>query len=470
MYQQESDISENIQELFNKGLESFKKGNFDYAIELFEQFLDLMPDHIKARHYLRLAERGRFKQTPPPALASFFQKLLSQLIILKASILNSKGRLEETIREYEKALRRDPNNESALKKLAVCLMALNMDEIAIDTFEEIRAVNPNNAGALKKLADLYLKHENYTKAQECFDEILKLSPHDIETERGLKNLAALGTIKKGGWEKETSSYEKILDKTQSRQLEKEQHTVKTQGDINFLLEQAKKSEKSLSSLKKLAELQIKANQLKEALETCEEIKNKHPFDKETLAKILSLKLQIIDQKILTKENLIKNKPAEDTKKSLEEIKALKKERSDSRLKNLQEQILSFPNDLTLRYEYGQALYEASNIDEAISQLQLAVKEPTQKSKSLNLLGMAFKYKKMLDLASMQFKKAHESLPENSRRSQEAKEIIYNLAQTYEEIGKKEAALEEYKKIYEFDISYKDVAKKVEQSYDGGVKT
>ncbi len=461
MNQAESEISKNIKELYEKGIEAFKKENFGYAIELFEQVLIYKSDHIKARHYLRLSERARLKKNPSSSMASFFQKLSSGLITAKAQLSGSKGRAEKAIKQYEKALRINPNNEKALQNLASCLISSNMIEAAIETLEEIRDVNPNNTGALRKLGNLYLKKENYLEAQKCFEKVLQLKPHDLDAERGLKNLAALGTIKRGGWENETTFREKVLDKTQAERLEKEEHTVKTEDDINFLIEQTKKQIASLgentSNLKKLAELQIKAEFFGEALKTYQKLKEKEPHSSQIEEKILKLKLKLIDRKIKSSE-------VSDEKKEKEEILELQKQKNELRLESLKQQVSRFPNDLNLRYEYGKALYKSSQIEEAISQLQLAVNEPTKKTESLNLLGLAFKQKRMLDLALTQFKKAYESLSRGGKRATTDKEIIYNLAQTYEEMGKKQLAIEEYKKIYESDINYKDVAKKIEEAY------
>jgi len=461
MNQAESEVSKNIKELYEKGIEAFKKENFGYAIELFEQVLIYKPDHIKAGHYLRLSERAKLKKNPSSSVTSFFQKLSSSLIAAKAQLSGSKGKAGETIKQYEKALRVNPNNEKALQNLASCLISSDMIEAAIKTLEEIRDINPNNIEALKKLGNLYLKKENYLEAQKCFEKVLQIKPHDLDAERGLKNLAALGTIKRGGWENETTFREKILDKTQAEQLEKEEHTVKTEDDINFLIEQTKKQIASLgenaSNLKKLAQLQIKAELFREALETYQKLKEKEPHSSQIEEKIFTLKVKLIDQKIKSSE-------ASGEKKEKEKISELQKQKNELRLESLKQQVSRFPNDLNLRYEYGKALYASSQIEAAISQLQLAVNEPTKKTDSLNLLGLAFKQKNMLDLALTQFKKAYESLSRGGRRVTTDKEIIYNLAQTYEEMGKKQLAIEEYKKIYESDINYKDVAKKIEEAY------
>jgi hypothetical protein len=46
-----------------------------------------------------------------------------------------------------------------------------------------------------------------------------------------------------------------------------------------------------------------------------------------------------------------------------------------------------------------------------------------------------------------------------------KEIVYNLGSVYERMGQPEKSLDCMKQIYEADYGYKDVAQRVETSYE-----
>jgi len=48
-----------------------------------------------------------------------------------------------------------------------------------------------------------------------------------------------------------------------------------------------------------------------------------------------------------------------------------------------------------------------------------------------------------------------------------KEIVYNLGIVYEKMGEREKSLNCMKQIYEADYGYKDVAERVESSYQQG---
>ena len=75
-----------------------------------------------------------------------------------------------------------------------------------------------------------------------------------------------------------------------------------------------------------------------------------------------------------------------------------------------------------------------------------------------MLGRAFARKGITDLAVKQYQEAADSIGSmNSHR----KEILYELAQVCEKSGSSEDALVWYKKIYEADIGYRDVAPRIE---------
>ena len=65
------------------------------------------------------------------------------------------------------------------------------------------------------------------------------------------------------------------------------------------------------------------------------------------------------------------------------------------------------------------------------------------------------------MALSQFEKALEG---TSTFNDQKKELVYLLASVHESQGRHEAAAALYKSIYEVDIGYRDIAKKVEGGY------
>jgi len=68
---------------------------------------------------------------------------------------------------------------------------------------------------------------------------------------------------------------------------------------------------------------------------------------------------------------------------------------------------------------------------------------------------------MLDFAIKQLAGAESELPVMDDLK---KEIVYNLGLAYEANTQADKALDQWKKIYEVDMGYRDVAERVEASY------
>jgi tetratricopeptide (TPR) repeat protein len=80
---------------------------------------------------------------------------------------------------------------------------------------------------------------------------------------------------------------------------------------------------------------------------------------------------------------------------------------------------------------------------------------------MNLLGVCYCELGMLDLAMKQFEDAAREIVTMDPMK---KEIVYNLGIVYEKMGEREKSLNCMKQIYEADYGYRDVAERVEGSY------
>ena len=78
-----------------------------------------------------------------------------------------------------------------------------------------------------------------------------------------------------------------------------------------------------------------------------------------------------------------------------------------------------------------------------------------------MLGRCYDEMKMYDLAIGSLKDANDEVfaMDNTK-----KEILYNLGLVYEKLEDKDHSLESFKEIYNADYDYRDVAKRVEESY------
>jgi tetratricopeptide (TPR) repeat protein len=120
-----------------------------------------------------------------------------------------------------------------------------------------------------------------------------------------------------------------------------------------------------------------------------------------------------------------------------------------------------PTDPQLRYELGLALYNAGEHSDAIPHLQQATRNPHIRTRVLLLLGRTFRKKNMHDLA---IKQLSDALADLHGMDGTKKEVLYEKGLIHQDVGDSGAALDSFKQIYEVDYGYRDVAKRVEESY------
>ena len=190
-------VPTNLQPYFEKGIQAYTQGAHEYAIDLLTFVIRHAPDATEARRYLRLAIQKQAAHRPPSPLEDLVTVIVTLPVRLWAILCQLQGKTRQAISLYEWLLYRLPRSTGLLTRLATTLSGSGMEDAALQTYEEILAAAPNHLGALRKLARLAMKRGNDAQARQCFERILKLHPGDIEAQQSLRNLDALGTLKKG---------------------------------------------------------------------------------------------------------------------------------------------------------------------------------------------------------------------------------------------------------------------------------
>ena len=190
-------VPTDLQPYFDKGIQAYTQGSYEYAVDLFTLVVQHAPDATEARRYLRLAIQKRFMEQPPSSLSQLGVALVTLPVRWWAIFAQMRGDARTAINLYEWLISLAPRSRSLLMRLAMTLTQAGMQDAALQSYEELLAVDPGHLGALRKLARLAMKRGNDTKARQCFERILKLHPGDLEAQQSLRNLDALGTIKKG---------------------------------------------------------------------------------------------------------------------------------------------------------------------------------------------------------------------------------------------------------------------------------
>ncbi|GBD94963.1 tetratricopeptide repeat protein [bacterium BMS3Abin05] len=95
-------------------------------------------------------------------------------------MLRSKGQLEASAKQYEKAVQLNPKKTVDWKILAEIYVKLRETDKAINAYEKYTALKPNDRKALEILSILYKESGEEEKAIAKKEEILKNNPNDVD--------------------------------------------------------------------------------------------------------------------------------------------------------------------------------------------------------------------------------------------------------------------------------------------------
>lgn len=173
--------------ILKKALEAYSAGHQSYAFELLRYLSRECPDDIevKAALYKAYLEQPIINRT---------NKIKAFIAKTKAEMLMQKGDMDNAIELFEDALRLNPNDYSILISLVNILISKNKK--AVGLLDLIHSDTIQDLNTLKKIAQIYLSAKDHANGKKILKRILTLYPQDIESQRMLKNIEALGVLQK----------------------------------------------------------------------------------------------------------------------------------------------------------------------------------------------------------------------------------------------------------------------------------
>lgn len=446
----------NIDKLIEKGEDALKKKNFDYAISIFFEAVSFMPNDRRAREGLRQAELKRYAAGYPSALLIALTTLGARLGMFFAG-LSRKKNPEGFMLACEKYLIRDPKSRRVNVLLGDAAAEANHVDAAIFAYETAAEQNPNDVSALKKLGRLLWRKGEIHRAHDVMSKVVDLAPHDQDALKDRKNLAAETSLRETGFETAKSSLDLVKDKQALAKLEAERRMYRTEGDLASerarLEEKLKADPGNVDALLNLAGALQKMKDYAGALAALDRAIEKQPSDTQMQFQRGDLLIEKLEEEARA---LLRAGKTEEQKQKLAEVLAIKTEEFGRRVK-------AYPTDLTLRFKYGEMLFESGKVAEAIGQFQHTVRDPKYKTQSQLRLGRAFALQGQHDLAVRQFEQALEG---QSGMTEMVKQIHYELGDIHQRAGNAVKAREEFGRIYEVDIQYRDVAQRLKDLAKG----
>jgi tetratricopeptide (TPR) repeat protein len=457
----ERDLNPTSRSQVNRAKTALQSKNYDYAISLLQAVLKDEPLFLDGRRLLRAAEILKYK-----AMGTFTRQMANMKL---PKLSSAKKTPEEQLIQAEEVLTLDPYNLKANVQVGDAGTTLGYPEFKAFSYEILAEGKPKDKAILNSLASAYMEANDAAKAEKTYERILEIDPRDGDALSGLKNASAAKASTNWNKAKDSDDYREALkDKGQSEQLEQEAKVVKSSDAIQEQIEiNYKKHEAEPNSpvhSKNIAQLLVQRNDYGAAIPWYEHAFQAGGSTDSALEKTIGdLRLKHTEQELEQIKDQLAEQTDPDAQKQLQEVLAQKEvELNDVRLFLAEARVKAQPNEGEYRYDLGEALYKLGQYKRATEELQQSLKQPSVRYQALNLLGLAFMKRNMLDFAVNRLSLAESELPGMDNIKME---ISYNLGLVYEALKQPDKALGQWKKIYEIDMSYRDVAARVEASYE-----
>ena len=463
----EKELSESLRALWLKAVSAIELRNFGYAISLLQEILKQEPEFLTGRRLLRRTEVTKSKS----GKKSFFNISTAPIGVMKAQ-RELKKDPSRAVEVLEEVLEGEPYNRQANWLLKEAALAAGWSELAVFALQTLLEENPRDVKVLNELGRLYHVLGDHENEVEIYNQLTAINPLDAQAFRLGKDASARASMKRGGWTQAETYRDLIKDKDEAISLE-QQSRIRLTGEAleqqimeTYARHQAEPE--NLNFARRLGALSEQKDDFESAIRWYQYAAGLGKgADTGLLQKISDLKIKCLEREIAAHEEFLSAHTARDevyAEKS-EQLHAAKVGRAEILIADAQERVKRNPTDLQLRFELGDNLFNAGRFREAVPELQRARQNPHARLKAMNVLGCCYGELGMLDLAMKQLEDASREIVSMDEMK---KEIVYNLGKTYERMGDVEKSLACMKQIYEVDYGYRDVAQRVERSYDRNI--
>ena len=445
-----------------EGADKVLNSNPSYSKEIYSAVVKLSPGCLDVRRKLR-ALQFRLNPNSSKGLSGIFGKVTAAPFMFRGKGDKNPA---ETINKAEDLIDKSVANVIAHQMLVDAAKNLEMKGTIVFGLETIRQINPKDLNNLKELGDAYLEIGDTEKTIAIGNEIQKINPSDGDAEDLMKRASVAVAMNKGKWEESEDFRTKLKDEAEAQSLEQASKAVNDSKGLEDLIRQAyakwEEEPENLNHYRQLSEYYHRYGDLENAIAWIQQARKQEAgkADISLEEKERNLTLEYYDDVIDQWEKQYHQNPNDkDTKSSWEDAINNRKIYQKSQLESL---VQRYPNDYGYRFELGVLLYEEEDYENCLAHFQLAQKNAKVRLDAILYLGRAYSRKNFHDLAIEQFNLLKSEIQIMDDRKKEA---IYELGCCFESMDKGSEAMEEFKLVYSADISFRDVADKINAFYN-----
>ena len=436
---------------FDRGNSVAGTGNYEYAIEMYLQGLNIDPENIDAHQTLR--EFSLKRKASGGKDMGMFEKMK-----VKTNSSDEKANMLAA----EKLLAYDPGNTARMLQVTQsALKAGFFDTVmwagAITMRANAESKKPDYATYIA-LKNVYKELERWKEAADAAKFAAELRPDDMDLAAERKNLDTLNTMDQGKYGKAKSFRDSIRDMDSQRKLLDQDKDVRSDDLMTRAIKEAEAEWKAEPNepgkLSKYVDALLKTERPEEenlAIEVLEEAyeRTKQFRWRQRVGQIKIAQLNRMDRSM--RDELAKDKTNAELKQRYAEFS---REKAETELGELTQWVEAYPTDTRFRFEMAKRLFMLGRFDEAIPVFQHVRNDPKYRVEATSFLGRAFLENKFIEEAVETLKASIDDY--QLRGDEKSKDMYYWYGRALEEQPDTAAALKAYSQVAQWDFNFRDV--------------
>lgn len=463
-------VRQRLQAVFEHGLRSSEKADYEYAHDLLTQCLVEDPANlIYLQHFLgNLAQK--YGNNKKGARFAGLRIRTSRMTLNKAA---GKGQWREAFTAACEAFKSNPWDTSTLLDVADAYHQIGSDECQLFVLRWALDVAPKDVTVNRKAAETLTRLGQFDQAISCWRRVEQAKPGDEEAAKAISTLSVEKTIQKGGYssellqgavsdsaELESSVRERIAQGTgEGRKSWSAAAPNRADGEREkeLLADIAKEPAKTESYLE-LADLFTAQNRLREASEILgRALAASGGGDLQIRERVEEAHLRHAQHQVSVAQQRAEQ---DKTPESIELARRMAAQANQAELEVYAARVARNPGNSLLQYELGLRCKRAGKFKEAIQAFQAARDDTRHKAIVQLHLGEAFQYIRQFRLALGSYEAAIQA---SDDFQQDTKKLaLYRAGVLAAELDEREKAEKYLTQLAAVDFGYRDVAERLDK--------
>jgi tetratricopeptide (TPR) repeat protein len=469
-----------LSKYLEKARAAVRKKNYVYAMDLYKQALTLAPDNAEVRTELR-----KVQSAASPAQeekTGGFSGLSGSMFGLYDKIKNktssfmppkTKEAAEKQMINCEEVLCKNPYDINTLEALGRAAKIAGHFNAAVQTYESIAQIAKDEKikrAADKERAHCYEERKQDGDMKQAYEIWIQLSKSDDTDRESMQRARDLAAVLQHG-KLETSLKDQREGATARNQQTDEQklearklqltRSMEFRDENDFKLgieiyeDKIKERPDDPANYASKGDLYMKMNRYREALADYKKAQEMAPNDYRWVMREHDLKIKAEENELVKIKQLASN----GDEKAKAEYQERYKKLAIFKLQSFEKREQEYPTDIPIKYTLAEVYMQFKKYKEALQRFQVACNDPKYRIRSLLQLGKCFMVEKQTEIAISRFSEGINSIEIMNKQKME---LLYARAECYESMNKPAEAKTDYLAIFEHDVSFKDVAQKVEK--------